>query len=531
MTKYRANLTAPRHAQPATAATFGDLTAGLAEAGKKARDAVSARAAGSINHGAVLGRSAALSALAVATVGAPVNAMLQPEDGTRGADASEIQSVIISTDGSFQMEDPAEGVVAALDVETLADARSGVSSSRSGRDELPAATEPEQSPSGDVHSEAPAAEAPASEAPAEDQPAAAEPEAEPSAPAPAVEDPALAENAAPADESAPVAVEGPAPAEAATPVDVADETAATSGEDAIGEPSAEGGIPVAGGDAGTDVPDTELNAAAQSSEPVLAAHEAAVWVANEQILEGIGVITASANSDREEILEQARQVLADTEGEVSDEANRTNVADAITALEQAVDSASVEGAVSHLAELVEVLEEDHAETTGTTAMVEASAAARAAIARGRAYDPPASLNFGSNGEFVMPVPNGRFTSAYGPRWGGFHNGIDLAAPAGSPIRVAADGVVTYVGYGHTSRGLTGWVVIVSHGNGLETSYNHMYSDGVLVEEGQAVVAGEQIAEVGSTGRSTGPHLHLAVWQNGSTVNPVTFFAGRGVSLR
>ena len=107
---------------------------------------------------------------------------------------------------------------------------------------------------------------------------------------------------------------------------------------------------------------------------------------------------------------------------------------------------------------------------------------------------------------------------------------DLAASSGTSIRAGADGVVTYVGFGHSSRGLTGWTIIVAHGNGLETAYNHMYSSGVYVSEGQAVRAGDVIGGVGSTGRSTGPHLHLTVWQDGEHINPKTFFSRQGVSF-
>lgn len=101
---------------------------------------------------------------------------------------------------------------------------------------------------------------------------------------------------------------------------------------------------------------------------------------------------------------------------------------------------------------------------------------------------------------------------YGTRH--FHDGIDINAPAGTPVAVVARGRVTYVGY----LGGYGLAVKVDHGDGLVTMYAHLSK--ALVEPGQTVAGGDRIALSGSTGTSTGPHLHFSVFVGGSPVDPV-----------
>jgi len=98
----------------------------------------------------------------------------------------------------------------------------------------------------------------------------------------------------------------------------------------------------------------------------------------------------------------------------------------------------------------------------------------------------------------------------------FHDGLDIAAPYGSAVAAAADGVVTFAGY-KTGYGRT---VTISHGYGYETSYCHLSS--TLVKTGQQVKKGQVIAKVGSSGRSTGPHLHYMVKVNGQLKDPADF---------
>lgn len=125
-----------------------------------------------------------------------------------------------------------------------------------------------------------------------------------------------------------------------------------------------------------------------------------------------------------------------------------------------------------------------------------------------------------NGTFTHPCPGySRISSEFGWREapiagaGNNHKGMDLAAPTGTPIYAAASGTVTTARY---SSSAGNWVVI-NHGNGLQTYY--MHASALYVSEGQTVSKGQNIAAVGSTGQSTGPHLHFQVMQNGTPVNP------------
>lgn len=122
----------------------------------------------------------------------------------------------------------------------------------------------------------------------------------------------------------------------------------------------------------------------------------------------------------------------------------------------------------------------------------------------------------------MPVAQGYIASGYGSRTdpidghAGMHRGIDFDAPLGSDIHAVADGVVTWSG----QRSGYGNVVEIDHGNGYMTRYAHNSRN--VADVGTRVHAGQTIAKVGSTGRSTGPHCHFEVWLNGRAVNPIAY---------
>ncbi len=105
----------------------------------------------------------------------------------------------------------------------------------------------------------------------------------------------------------------------------------------------------------------------------------------------------------------------------------------------------------------------------------------------------------------------------------FHGGIDIGAPSGTPIHAAASGKVICATW---RSGGSGNTVIIDHGGGITTLYFHIKNGGILVKEGQTVVAGDVIAKVGSTGLSTGPHLHFEVRKNGVRQNPVNYVTGK-----
>jgi murein DD-endopeptidase MepM/ murein hydrolase activator NlpD len=105
---------------------------------------------------------------------------------------------------------------------------------------------------------------------------------------------------------------------------------------------------------------------------------------------------------------------------------------------------------------------------------------------------------------------------YGVRAGQRHDGIDIAAPEGAPVRAAADGTVIFAG----DQPGYGALVIMKHANDLVTLYAH--NSRVLVKDGQRVSRGDPIARVGQTGRTTGPHLHFEVRQGTRPRNPLLF---------
>lgn len=133
-------------------------------------------------------------------------------------------------------------------------------------------------------------------------------------------------------------------------------------------------------------------------------------------------------------------------------------------------------------------------------------------------------------EWVVPV-DGPLTSGYGLRWGAFHAGTDIGAACRTPIYAAAGGVVVFAGPGpHPRYGITGHVIVLDHGGGLETTYNHMFAWGVGVAVGDRVPAGALIGHVGEDGNATGCHLHFGVYRGGQHTNPAPFMTDKGARL-
>lgn len=127
-----------------------------------------------------------------------------------------------------------------------------------------------------------------------------------------------------------------------------------------------------------------------------------------------------------------------------------------------------------------------------------------------------------NGTFTHPCPGGYISSGFGYRTQPIagastnHKGIDFAAATGTPIYAAAAGTVISAGY----AGNAGNLLVISHGNGLLTYY--MHCNAIYVSAGQKVSRGQNVAAVGTTGNSTGPHLHFQVMLNGTPVNPANY---------
>jgi len=128
-------------------------------------------------------------------------------------------------------------------------------------------------------------------------------------------------------------------------------------------------------------------------------------------------------------------------------------------------------------------------------------------------DPPPKVG---SGTFIKPLASYTISSAYGSRSGGFHRGLDMATKSGTDIKAADGGTVTYSGW----YGQYGYMVEISHGGGWSTVYAHCSK--LYVKTGDKVYQGQVIAAVGSTGQSTGPHLHFEVRKYKATQNPASY---------
>ncbi len=164
------------------------------------------------------------------------------------------------------------------------------------------------------------------------------------------------------------------------------------------------------------------------------------------------------------------------------------------------------------------------------AAAQQAAAAQAAAAKkntGTTTSSGSSSGAGSSvvsgsGQFTHPCPGGYISSGFGYRTQPIagastnHKGIDFAASTGTPIYAAASGTVVSAGY----AGNAGNLLVINHGGGLATYY--MHCNAIYVSAGQSVTKGQNVAAVGTTGNSTGPHLHFQVMLNGTPVNPANY---------
>jgi murein DD-endopeptidase MepM/ murein hydrolase activator NlpD len=141
-------------------------------------------------------------------------------------------------------------------------------------------------------------------------------------------------------------------------------------------------------------------------------------------------------------------------------------------------------------------------------------ARRIAEIQGVPYAEPADTTPSAAG-FTWPT-SGQITSGFGPRWGRMHQGLDIAAPTGRPITAAKSGTVIVAGW----SGGYGQLVVIDHGGGLATAYAHQSR--IAVKTGDPVTQGGLVGFVGSTGHSTGPHLHFEVRVNGAAQDPLPY---------
>lgn len=202
---------------------------------------------------------------------------------------------------------------------------------------------------------------------------------------------------------------------------------------------------------------------------------------------------------------------------VMDPATRESAAERGAQLQRSLDAAV------HYNEQVE---RQRAEEEAAAAAAEAAAKAQAE-AEVAAAAANATAGVGStviSGGVALPA-SGAFTSGFGPRWGSFHAGVDIANSLGTPIYAAMAGTVIDSG---PAQGYGQWIRI-RHDNGAITVYGHMQT--LAVSVGQRVAAGEYIAGMGSLGFSTGSHLHFEIWPDGANaVDPQAWLAQYGIYL-
>jgi len=155
-------------------------------------------------------------------------------------------------------------------------------------------------------------------------------------------------------------------------------------------------------------------------------------------------------------------------------------------------------------------EEISREVTATKVLVEA---VNKVVSKGTKAYPTK----GATGNYIYPVSGYHISSPFGYRWGSLHTGVDLACPKGTSIRAIDGGTVIFAGWKSSSYG---YYVEIDHGKGVTSRYAHLSK--VIATVGQEIHQGEELGEVGSTGRSTGPHLHLELRFDGSPVNPIKY---------
>ena len=213
-----------------------------------------------------------------------------------------------------------------------------------------------------------------------------------------------------------------------------------------------------------------------------------------------------------EILEEEQTLLDETKEQL--DKDQQAVSKLIKAKEEEIKAYD-----SDIANKEQLILEYNNEIAAQNAEIEALEASIAAEKKRLEEENKAARTY-DGGQFAWPAPSyTRISDDYGDRihptlgTKQFHNGIDLAAPNGSPILAAYDGTVVAASY----SGTMGNYVMINHGDGLLTIY--MHASKLLVSQGQEVSRGQQIANIGSTGRSTGPHLHFGVRKNGAYVSP------------
>ena len=249
----------------------------------------------------------------------------------------------------------------------------------------------------------------------------------------------------------------------------------------------------------------------------------AVFGAGNDLLAGLGGVARV-----EQITGDADKLLAIAMQRADDAAAAQERADAAWA---AVDEVPVEALEAEVANAEQALEDARQDLADAQADV-AAQSRLASSSVSLIATLPADAGQLSDQGWALPVA-GRITDGVGPRpvkplagVNDFHRGTDLAATCETPVFAATNGVVVEA----APNGSLGNWILIDHGSGVETGYAHLAAGGTFVAPGEAVVAGQLIGAVGSTGASTGCHLHFEVHLDGVAVNAVPFMAARGIGL-
>lgn len=235
--------------------------------------------------------------------------------------------------------------------------------------------------------------------------------------------------------------------------------------------------------------------------------------------------TADALADQADIAEQKRDELRVLAEQALDAARAATKAVEKALADQVVHKAELEAQLEVLVTKREATEKDY-----RAGVIAREKARKEREARERAAEAAAG---GVNSQGWARPSAGYISSPYGMRYHPIyhtwrlHNGTDIAGQGcGAPIRAAHSGTVVYSGW----NGTLGNYVQINHGDGTSSGYGHIRSGGIMVGYGAWVHAGQVIAYVGSTGASTGCHLHFIIRVNGQLTNPVTFMRNRGIWL-
>lgn len=247
---------------------------------------------------------------------------------------------------------------------------------------------------------------------------------------------------------------------------------------------------------------------------------------NQQLVTDIRALRASTLEKRAQVAEREQEIVGLQMQIETQRAGLTkekaDYEDLVRVVQASIDQQTVErgNAAADRNNALRARQQASDETARLNRQLERTEAAYAALAA----DLARRSNLGAfSGRMATWPLGGPITSRFGPRWGGFHNGLDIAGPMYTPVRAAAAGQVVTAGRPYVAFGDTAVVVIVAHGSNFSTLYGHLDDSRSLpVRVGQFVAAGTVLGYVGMTGWTTGPHVHFMTIVDGRAVDPIPY---------